>query len=412
MHIAKITSNVLPPQEQCFSTKKRSDNLSLYRYKTAPVSFKSITTLGAGLGLHIFSNYKKLCDQQKLVKNLVKRVKNPDLSNADTVLQTLFELAQSRAKDIKGIPFFSTRNIKSDLTNVRSYALEELFPIVNDVDYGHASKTALLSDMVETGEYVASSTFYRAFKNLPPALYEDDKRFLVKKMLNDINVFKNARNNLKSKDAQSVINANVALLTTLTPQSQVKIVGESNCIKQMVSSAFKSVKESWNTKFGGFAQAYFLDGFGCKKYYEDMVCSTWGNYPKRYEILDSDARVYYTDNASLYDAFLSKYYILEVLETFANDKQKISEELEINKHLCDALCHQYSFYLKFKSNDLRAQSIYNGALKNSNGDFGLKLLLDKEEDIMAKLVDNYKSYHLKQYDIGAYDYTGSDTVRC
>lgn len=215
MRINRISSLVTP--EGCVYKNNRKKE---YCNQTTPlisdtVSFKSGVpgTLTLFVVKEGYNALRTDLAKAKYAAELYKRIKNPDLSNkAKQIIDTIFALAKSPAKDEPKGELYDTvsRFQFGDVTPVRigamrNLALKELFPLIpefsDDNNHGHAAKVALLTSLVDTGEYTDSYTFLDAFNSLSQG-YKDDKVFLIKKMLKDKNVYANNFGILAENDAE------------------------------------------------------------------------------------------------------------------------------------------------------------------------------------------------------------------
>lgn len=164
------------------------------------ISFKS-ASIPVGLmiyvakeGYHALTNNKQ---KAKYANELLKKVSSPDFSNygADAV-NTLFALAKTPTNDEPtGAIYDWYRNkpsVRLKQMKVKGFEFFSKIPeLKGDINQGHAAKLALLSSYIDTGEYAHTSQFFKAFKDLPET-FDNDKLFLIKKMLSDKNVKSNA----------------------------------------------------------------------------------------------------------------------------------------------------------------------------------------------------------------------------
>ena len=164
------------------------------------ISFKSTESLAIGWvlkgGYSILKGAtKKAAYKEEIGRNIARAEK---LRNAGaSISDTLFALAKTPTSEEPkhNLVYFLYDNFHVfSLKELKDYSIKKLFPLATecreDANFSHAAKVALLRNMIDTGEYVDSAYFYKAFKDLPPE-YDKDKESLVIQLLKD----KNARDN-------------------------------------------------------------------------------------------------------------------------------------------------------------------------------------------------------------------------
>ncbi|MBR6126369.1 hypothetical protein IKQ21_01655 [bacterium] len=207
---------------------KNNTNIST-NFNPSP-SFRSFEPAGLfgrllmlnGIG-KIINNKQHLKLKRNLMEDYIKSVKNIDLEQHIPV-NLLFKLSKTFAdKEPNGL--FDMYYVLNDkfpfIGDIRDCALRDIFPLIkempNDANRGHEAKVSMLESMIETGEYIKSVYFYKAFCNLPQN-YDKNKVVMLEKMMNNpfyMQNYINYCNKHGDKDATSKIYSTDYLLSLI-----------------------------------------------------------------------------------------------------------------------------------------------------------------------------------------------------
>lgn len=277
----------------------QTDSVSFGAIEVAALAGWGINRLtSAAIGSVIKDGYKALKTagvQAKYKNDLVSRFVNVNYhaQNGISPVDVLFALSKSPGtEEANGFWYSSVKdkyNTAFGLKELRDCAMKSLFPLVqegvNDFNCGHAAKVALLTNMVDTGEYLNSQYFYKAFKNLPDSLnlptplnYNRNKIVLLEKMMRDKNAAKAARDYV-GYDADEKRNlAITALISTLPSRYYIPFLRDYNSsIEAIYDKSYKLVNEkiiNKNTyKPNEFYNTLYANGLTAEMQERDYISS-------------------------------------------------------------------------------------------------------------------------------------------
>lgn len=349
MKINKITG-IGYTNNICASAK--TFNKSSYQSKDNITFRGPATTLTVLVAKEGYNTLKNVGPKAKFANELYYDICFPDTTkNARSVVNTLFALAKSLPKDEPRGEIYNSARLLTErvsdsynirLSSMRLEALEKLFPLVpemnGDVNSGHAAKVALLSSMIDTGEYVNSPAFYTAFTELS-SLYLDDKVFLVKKILKDANVYRNAvalrademadshyysqeyqlppksfwksryiqknRKTIFPEIDKQIKMTNIALLMSLNPnECRSLFLDYEDSIQAQAQIAFKAIKDKLTSERDSFYTSYIGQ---------------------------------YTSGLFYSESFLGKTYFFDMMNHLGNDREAIAKEFNISEDYAEDL---------------------------------------------------------------------------
>ena len=370
------------------SVNPKSDSVSFKSFET------SLTLLVAKDGYKALKNDSAKIKFKNQIFDILKG------KNVNDIINAIFALAKSPTIDAPKSFFYKMKCEDLNLWYEKVKALD-MFPDIpemkGDSNSGHAAKMALMSNMIESGDYIrpiyTDKSFYNAFKNLPP-MYDAEKEILMKKALSDKNVLSGIMNNIvkpRARDnAESAVEggreftplylipvigvaigyakermeansmakdyipvvaskveneraiANTALLSTMDSVKHAQFFNEyKDKISAQAQKAFRFIDDRLHyitsySKYKNYFYGFYKSGYDC---YRDM--GEWG-LRARWDI-------------SEYERVLTHSYFMEFMEYLKGDKNAIMERFNIDEVYYDDLVKDHELLSKIADINDEAQ---------------------------------------------------------
>lgn len=382
MRVNEVSNNFIN------SSNKQAKNISLYSNRSTDlgldrVSFKGtgtyFTMLVAKEGYKILKGAKS---KAKYANELAKRFATPDTSNlGEKVVDTIFALAKSPASlEPQTLTYQAFREggiWAKTIGCMRDEALKTLFPLVpevdNDKNLGHAAKVALLSSLIETGEYFKSENFYDVFKDLPDKDYSSDKIFLVKKIMFD----KNIHEDLYKTEALKKVENKAS--SSYEPQKYSPLFGVFGVAYELIRASYIEKKEKQQCmktylpeicqeinkkiKIASVALLSTMNSIEYEDFYDrysDVINTqahlafqavkdkllNYKGQPEQnrfYQWYKNDfTEIPLEESMSKYEQILSKKYYDDFMSTYGENKNLITKEFNISDDVYEDLFKDYN----------------------------------------------------------------------